>query len=348
MAALATASVNAQPKTVGIVIYEGVALLDFAHPMEAFRAAQREAGGACYNVVLIGATSKQVRTDSMVKLYASHTLAQAPPLDTLIIPGGAGIRDGVTLPLLANWLRERAAFTRRFVAVRDAIYSLGTAGLLSGRSITTHWRHAAQVAQRFPDVRVAVDAAFVRDGNIFTCATADAAMELSISLIAEDFGRATALAIAKEFVSYLRPCSDTSSIHFSSADYTAEPSDRLCDMPAWVAAHLRDNLTVEALAAHACLCPRHFSRRFKEQFHCTPADFVESVRLAEGKKRLLQTRTSIDSIATAVGFNNSDSFRRAFERQTGVSPRQFRKREVAAKKIAHQPHRAFAVHAGGR
>ncbi|MEP7072511.1 MAG: helix-turn-helix domain-containing protein, partial [Verrucomicrobiota bacterium] len=69
---------------------------------------------------------------------------------------------------------------------------------------------------------------------------------------------------------------------------------------------------------------------FKQIFECTPADFVEELRLSEARRRLLGVRTSVESVAESVGFNSSDAFRRAFERRVGVTPTAFRRR-------AHSP-----------
>jgi transcriptional regulator GlxA family with amidase domain len=102
--------------------------------------------------------------------------------------------------------------------------------------------------------------------------------------------------------------------------------ERVSELPAWILSHLHENLTVEGLAARACLCPRHFSRVFKEVFNCTPGHFVEELRLDEARRRLLGVRTTISRVAESVGFKSADAFRRAFERQVGVTPTAFRRR----------------------
>jgi transcriptional regulator GlxA family with amidase domain len=96
--------------------------------------------------------------------------------------------------------------------------------------------------------------------------------------------------------------------------------DRFADLPAWIASHLCDNLSVEVLAERVCLCPRHFSRLFKRFFHASPAVFVEELRLDEARRRLRVPRNSIEDVARDVGYQSADSFRRAFERRYGVSP----------------------------
>jgi transcriptional regulator GlxA family with amidase domain len=102
------------------------------------------------------------------------------------------------------------------------------------------------------------------------------------------------------------------------------------ELPAWILTHLHEKMTVEELAARACLCPRHFSRVFKQIFNCTPADFVEELRLSEARRRLLGLRTTVESVAGSVGFKSSDAFRRAFERRVGVTPTAFRRRAAGS------------------
>jgi AraC-like DNA-binding protein len=92
---------------------------------------------------------------------------------------------------------------------------------------------------------------------------------------------------------------------------------------------LNDNLSVEVLAGRACLCPRHFGRLFKRVFRSTPANFVETLRIDEARRQLLLTPKSVESVGAAVGFTNSDSFRRAFERRVGINPAAFRKQRFS-------------------
>ncbi|MBV9618271.1 MAG: helix-turn-helix domain-containing protein, partial [Verrucomicrobia bacterium] len=92
------------------------------------------------------------------------------------------------------------------------------------------------------------------------------------------------------------------------------------------------DLSVEALALRACLCPRHFSRRFKAEVGTSPADFVERLRLDEARRRLSNGDSSVENVALSVGFRSADAFRRAFERRLGLSPTDYRRRFTSAAK----------------
>ncbi len=147
---------------------------------------------------------------------------------------------------------------------------------------------------------------------------------MTLALIEEDNGGHVARAVARELVMRLRPPGESVEL-FEIANFQSDPAERVTDLPAWISIHLHERLTVEALAERACLCPRHFSRLFKQVFNCTPADFVEELRLSEARRRLLGLRSTVESVAESVGFKSSDAFRRAFERRVGVTPTAFRR-----------------------
>jgi transcriptional regulator GlxA family with amidase domain len=203
-------------------------------------------------------------------------------------------------------------------------YGLAATGLLNGRRVTTHWRHAQDLAQRFPKLQVDPNALYVKDGKFYTCAGITAGIDLSLALIEEDFGPRVALSVARELIVYLkRPGGQE---QFSEAlRFQTHSSDRFADLAAWIQGHLRQDLSAEALADRACLSPRHFTRRFKKVFGTTPAAFVEDLRLREARERLTLPDQTIESVADSVGFKSGDVFRRAFERRYGLQPSSYRK-----------------------
>jgi transcriptional regulator GlxA family with amidase domain len=316
------------PKVVGIVGFDGVAALDLTGPLDAL--ARASLAGAsnkrsvCYRPVILGLASKRFVSESGLPFKAEATLATAGDLDTIIVPGGEGVRQPETMAILAAWLGERAGQTRRIASISTGIYALARSGLLDGRHVTTHWRFANDIARRFPKLRVNYAAAFLKDGAFYTSGGGNSGVEMTLALIEEDFGNQVAREVAREFVMRLRPMGEADD-HFEFTNYQCDPSERVAELPAWILAHLRENLTVEALAVRACLCPRHFSRVFKHVFNCTPADFVEELRLAEARRRLLGLRSSVEDIAGSVGFHSADAFRRAFERRVGMTPSLFRR-----------------------
>ena len=314
-------------KRIGFLGFDDMVALDLIGPLEAFATAVVDDGhgGTCrgYEVVILG-LSKTFSADSGVIFTAHRTLQNAPALDTIVIPGGRGARDPHTSAKLAAWLRPRVGKIRRIASVCTGIYSLAASGLLDGRRVTTHWRFAQDLAKRYPKLRVDPNALFVKDGPMYTSAGVTAGIDLALGLIEEDYGPGVALHVARELVVYLkRPGGQEQ--YSEPLQFQAQSNDRFADLAAWMTAHLQQDLSVEALAKRACLCPRHFSRQFSSIFGNTPGAFVEDLRLSEARRRLAARGSSIESVANSVGFNSADAFRRVFERRFGVNPSSYRR-----------------------
>lgn len=317
------------PTRIGLLGYDGITALDLVGPMEAFAAAAIDAGEGparrCYEVGIIGLTSKQFQAESSLAIKPHYTIKDAPEVDTLILPGGSGLRQKDTNAIVSAWLKSQAGRIRRIASVCTGIYGLAPTGLLDGRRVTTHWRFVRDVAQRFPRLNVDPNALFLKDGPFYTSAGITAGIDLSLALIEEDYGAAVALSVARELVVYLKR--DGGQEQYSEPlRFQAQAGDRFADLAAWILSHLHQDLSVDALAEQACLCPRHFSRQFKHVFGVTPAAFVESLRLDEARRRLTTPHYTIEKVATSVGFQSADAFRRAFERRFGVPPSTYRSR----------------------
>lgn len=313
-------------RTIGFIAFPGVTALDLAGPLEALHAANQAGGnGQPYRTIVLSPCGGKVRSESGLTISTDASLARAPRLDTIVVPGGAGLRVPRMLAPIAAWLRARALGTRRIVSVCTGIYALAEAGLLDGKRATTHWRFATDVHQRYPGIRIDADAIYVRDGKIYTSAGISAGIDLTLALIEEDLGERLALSVARELVLYMKR--GGGQLQFSEPlQFQSQAVDRFSELATWIVANLRADLSVEALAGRAGISPRQLSRRFSAAVGASPAAFVERLRLDEARRRLLAQRQTIDRVSSSVGYASADAFRRAFERRFGVAPRTFRKR----------------------
>jgi transcriptional regulator GlxA family with amidase domain len=330
------------PKRIGLIGFDGVVAIDLTGPAEAFSSAGSREGRSdpksWYEVVTIGLSNRAFVADSGIVFKPQKTFKNAPALDTLIIPGGIALRQSHICGPVSAFVKARAGSTRRIVSICTGIYGLAATGLLQGRNVTTHWRYAHDVAVRFPGVRVHENAIFLKDGKFYTSAGATAGIDLSLFLIEEDYGPRAALAVARELVVYLKR-SGGQEQYSEPLQFQTQSVSRLSELTTWMFSHLNEDLAVEVLAAKACLCPRHFSRRFKTEFGTTPADFVERLRLDEARRRLSEGDNSVENVGTSVGFKSADAFRRAFERRLGVNPSDYHRRFTASAKATLPPRR---------
>jgi transcriptional regulator GlxA family with amidase domain len=316
------------PLRLGLVGFNQVNALDLVGPAEAFTSAlirgpNRQSKNG-YQVLIIGLSRRPFVAESGVIFQPHATLLTAPKLDTIIIPGGKGLREVETNRAVVRWISTRSARTRRVVSVCTGIYGLAPTGLLDGRRVTTHWRFAVDVAARFPKLKLNPNALFLKDGRFYTSAGVTAGIDLALALIEEDYGRTIALAVARELVVYLKR-SGGQDQYSEPLKFQVESSDRLTELATWISTNPAQNLSVEALARRACLSPRHFIRRFKAAFGQPPGIFVQTLRLDEARRRLCAGQTSIEKVADSVGFKSADAFRRAFAQRFRITPGKYQR-----------------------
>ena len=306
------------PKHIVITGYHDITSLDLSGPLEAFSSAvladSKGRPQPCYKVTIAAIGAKTFRSESGLVMTASCSLSSLRHLDTLIVPGGRGMRTSSSATKLAKWITSRAGSIRRIASVCTGIYGVAPTGLLDGRRVTTHWKYAADLAARFPELKVEADALYIRDDKFYTSAGITAGIDLSL-----------ALRVARELVVYMkRPGGQE---QFSEPlKFQVTATSRFADLASWILSNLNRNLSVEVLAERVNLCPRQFSRRFRAEFRDSPAAFVQRLRLDEARKRLSSSGCSVESVANSIGFNDPDGFRRAFVQRYGVAPQEYRSR----------------------
>jgi transcriptional regulator GlxA family with amidase domain len=312
--------------TIGLLAYQDMQSLDLVGPLDVFGTANAHAGDKPpYALCTIGLDGSAVCAENGLTVVPTCGLDNAPPLDTLLIPGGMGSRTLGSNTRLMSWLRERALTTRRVVSVCTGIYALAATGLLDGRRVTTHWRFADDVARRFPALEMEPDLLFVRDGCFATSGGLTAGMDLALALVQEDLGAPAALAVARDLVMYVKRPGNQSQY---SAPLAAQNhgKGRMGELVNWLLDHLHSELTIERMAEHLSMSTRNFRRVFVETFGDTPARFVERLRLEQACLRLTGGNGSIERLATGLGFHSADAFRRAFRTRYGTSPVEYRER----------------------
>lgn len=254
-------------------------------------------------------------------------------LDTLIVPGIPIDDTTVPDPALVAWIADAAPRARRVASVCTGAFYLAAAGLLDGRRATTHWRNAAQLARRYPQIDVDPEPIWLRDERdgraVWTSAGVTAGIDLSLALIEEDYGHAVAMQAARRLVVFMkRPGGQAQFSETLEAQSAAGGAFEA--LHGWMAANLHVELSVERLAEEARMSPRTFARRYVEAVGRTPARTVAAMRIEAAAHALAQSRRPVKRIAADCGFGSEQNLRRAFERRYGVLPVDYRARFSAA------------------
>lgn len=309
------------PRTLACLIFPDFQLLDMSGPVAAFQTAGYALDESPYRIRLLSQSGGAIR--SSVGISVQTEAFDEAPIDTLVVAGGVGTRPASRITAMADIVRRAASTCRRVTSVCTGAFILAEAGLLDGRVATTHWRHAASLQRQYPRIRVDGDRIFTRDGAIWTSAGITAGIDLALALIEDDLGRDVARAAARDLVVYHRRSGGQS--QFSALLDLDPPSDRIREALAYARAHLHETLSVERLAAVACLSPRQFGRAFLAETGQTPAKAVERLRAEAARLRIETTQEPIEQIAPGVGFTDPERMRRALLRVFGQPPQALRR-----------------------
>ncbi len=186
--------------TVGIVLFDDVEVLDFAGPFEVFAVAGNVTEGG-FKVVTVAEradASKPIIARNGLKIVPDYTLADAPHLDLLVVPGGQGTRQEVSNPKLIGWIKRRAAEARLTTSVCTGAFLLAETGILAGKTVTTHWASVERMAQTYTMVHVRGDARFVDEGDIVTSAGVSAGIDMALYVVGRLKGAAIAARTARQ------------------------------------------------------------------------------------------------------------------------------------------------------
>jgi len=311
-----------------IAVFPGVDLLDVTGPAEVFAMANREpAARTRYKVILAGPDGEPVRTSAGVRICTDLTFAEVgAAVDTLLVPGALDAQGVPVIdPELVGWIAETAPHARRVASVCVGAHLLAAAGLLTGRTATTHWATADLLAADHPDVTVDPDPIYVRSGNVWTGAGISACMDLALALVAEDHGEAVALSVARQLVMYLKRQGGQSQFSVPLWQASAERRD-IDELRAWITANLTEDLSAAALARRMSLSERHFNRVFRQETGATPAGYVEAARVEAARRLLESTDDPLDRVGAACGLRSVETLHRAFRRRLGTTPAAYRRR----------------------
>ncbi|MCU1350938.1 MAG: AraC family transcriptional regulator [Acidimicrobiales bacterium] len=314
-------------RTVVVVAFDGLQLLDLAGPIEAMHTASALGADPAYRTVIATPTGRRVRAASGVEIGADASLRQlvagTDPVDTLLIVGGIGSRAAADDERFLADVRAVAGRARRITSVCTGAIVLAAAGLLDGYAATTHWSSCAWLAEHHPAIDVQADQIYVRDRDRWTSAGVTAGIDLTLALIEADHGAELAHQAAAWLVVFVQRPGGQAQF---SAQLRAAPArtTAIVELQRWLPDHLDADLTVEALAARAAMSPRSFARAFRSETGTTPAAHVEDLRVEAARRLLEDSDLTVAAVAIAVGLRHAETLHRAFNRRVGTTPDRYR------------------------
>ena len=260
-----------------------------------------------------------------ITMTAPFSYAAAADADVVAVP--ATVARSFSPALLDA---VRAAHTRgaTLLTVCSGVFVLAEAGILAGRTVATHWYHAADLARRYPDLTVDAGVLFVDEGALITSAGTAAGIDAALHLVRRELGGEVATRIARRMV--VPPQRDGGQRQFIDLPLPPGQGEGFADLLAWMEEHLDQDLPVRTLARRAAMSERTFARRFAAETGTTPGQWLVQQRVHRARRLLEETGEPIESVAHRCGFGSATLLRHHFAALVGLAPAEYRRRFAVA------------------
>ena len=303
--------------------YDGLCTFEFGCVVELFALPRPELGVPWYDFKVCASERGPLRAAGGLEVRVAHGLRLLEQADTIVIPGWRGI-EAAPPPRLLAALRRAVRRGARVCSICSGVFVLAAAGLLDGRRATTHWRYVAALSERFPRVRVELNALYVDEGQILTSAGSAAGLDMLLHLVRRDFGPRIANQVAQRLV--LPPHREGGQAQFVPRPVAHDERGRLSRVLDFVRAHLAERHTLRSLAARAAMSTRTLQREFRAATGQPAYAWIVRERIAYAKELLESTRLSAAVIAARVGLGSAETLRHHFRARVGTTPAAYRRR----------------------
>jgi transcriptional regulator GlxA family with amidase domain len=270
-------------------------------------------------------SSAVARAAGGVVVHCDTTLRGARGSDVAIVPA----LDPDILERLAQhrrvlpWLRRAFARGADVVSACTGSFLVAEAGLLDGRTATTHWAFQPLFAARYPKVRLAPQAILVDQGRLVTSGGATSFINLALFLAERLLGQDAAWAASKMFL--IDPNKSPQGAYAAFSTQKGHDDAPILKAQEAIERDVRRVPSVDDLARLVALSRRTFDRRFQAATENSPRTYIQRVRV-EAAKRALERGESVSTVAGCVGYDDVVAFRKLFVRTTGLTPADYRSR----------------------
>lgn len=320
-----------------VVIPPRLLLLDVAGPLEVVRWANHVQETVFFEVHYVGPSSTS-QTSIGLTVAAIEPLPDKLPQEALVVLAGdveqVMMCGGRTRPkgskadaaderAIVEWLRTMIRPGHKLISICSGALLAGRAGLLDGRTCTTHYSCCAELALLAPKARVLENRLYVEDGECYSSAGITAGVDLMLHIVSQLTDQSCAVAIARYLVVYLRRSGADPQLSpwLEGRNHIHPAVHRVQDA---IAGDLTKSWTLSRLAKIAGAGNRHLSRLFNQNVGMSIKDYSNRLRIALAKELLSQTSLDMECVAERVGFTSSRQLRRAWRRIYSAPPKQAR------------------------
>ncbi len=306
------------------LVYDRLCTFEFGCVTELFALERPELGVEWYRFAVCASEPGPIRAAGGITVAAPYSLRMLDRATTIVIPGW---RDPDEIPPEPLLKKIRAAYRRgaRLCTICSGVFVLAAAGVLDGKTVTTHWRYAERLQRRYPQLRVKPDALYVDEGQIITSAGSAAGLDMLLHLVRRDHGSAVANRVAQRLV--VPPHREGGQAQFVPRPMPQDESGRLAKLMDWVRVNPALPHTLRSLAERAAMSPRTLQRQFRDATGMAPYEWLLRERVAIARELLeQQAQMPMARVAELAGFGSEESLRRHFRRIALTSPASYRRK----------------------
>ncbi|MCW0367982.1 HTH-type transcriptional regulator CdhR [Xanthomonas sacchari] len=310
------------PHCIAVVAFDRISPFHLAVPCQVFEA-RPDTDLPAFDLRVCAAEPGLLRTDAGFAIQVQHGLEALDGADTVIVPSWRDAAEPAPAAL-CQALRRAHAAGAQVVGLCLGTFVLADAGLLDGRPATTHWAALARFAQRHPQVRLQPDVLYVDDGDVLTSAGTVAGIDCCLHLVRRRHGADVANRIARRLV--VAPHRQGGQAQYIEQPLPASRRDaQLGPTLDWMLQRLEQPLRLDALAAHARMSRRSFTRQFRQATGTTVVQWLAHQRLVRAQQLLESTDLPLERIAANCGFGSAGALRLQFTRDLGLPPSAYRR-----------------------
>jgi transcriptional regulator GlxA family with amidase domain len=324
----ATASPSAKarrrrrPHRVAVLARDGVMPMELGLVHQLFRSATTADGLPLYDVQTCTLTPGLVRTDADFSVRVEHGPQDPATADAVVVPASHETDEtGILTPALADAL-SRIRRTSRVASICTGAFVLAAAGMLDGRSATTHWKSADRFRALFPSVDLEPEVLYTDEGRVLTAAGEASGIDLCLHIIRCDHGAGVANRVARATV--VSPHREGGQAQFIEQPVPATGDTSTAAARAWALRNLGEPVSLQQMAGQASMSVRTFTRRFRAELGLSPGQWLTRQRVYRARHLLEETDLPVDTVAARAGFGTGASMRTHFNQALGISPKSYR------------------------
>jgi transcriptional regulator GlxA family with amidase domain len=277
-----------------------------------------------FKVQLAGVSKEAKVHDGLVTLTPHINIADITKTSLIIIPSTL-IRSYEAAEKenrqIIDWIGQQYKEGAEIASICTGAFMLAAAGVLNGKTCSTHWSLADTFRKSFPEVHIQVEKLITDEKGIYTNGGGYSFLNLVLYLIEKYYDRQTAIYCSKVFQVEIDRQSQSAFVIFKGQKEHTD--DMVREAQVYIENNLQEKISVEHLSSKFAIGRRHFDRRFIKATGNTPLEYLQRVKIESAKRSFETTRKTINEVMYEVGYSDVKAFREVFRKVTGISPLEY-------------------------